>query len=48
LSDVGVQARMQSFFSSRRVYEITHGNLYVTHQRAAETFRKGIRSAAWD
>jgi 3-(3-hydroxy-phenyl)propionate hydroxylase len=41
LSDAGVQARMQSFFSSPRAYEIVHRNLYVTHQRVAETFRKG-------
>jgi len=41
LSDTGVQARMQSFFPSPRPYEIVHRNLYVTHQRVAETFRKG-------
>jgi len=41
LSDAGVQARMQSFFPSPRPYEIIHRNLYVTHQRVAETFRKG-------
>src|SRR5215472_5321786 len=41
LSDAGVQARMQSFFTSPRPYEIIHRNLYVTHQRVAETFRKG-------
>jgi 3-(3-hydroxy-phenyl)propionate hydroxylase len=41
LSDAGVQARMQSFFPSPRAYEIVHRNLYVTHQRVAETFRKG-------
>ena len=32
---------MQSFFPSPRPYEIVHRNLYVTHQRVAETFRKG-------
>jgi 3-(3-hydroxy-phenyl)propionate hydroxylase len=41
LSDAGVQARMQSFFASPQPYEIIHRNLYVTHQRVAETFRKG-------
>jgi 3-(3-hydroxy-phenyl)propionate hydroxylase len=41
LSDAGVQARMQSFFPSSTPYEIVHRNLYVTHQRVAETFRKG-------
>jgi 3-(3-hydroxy-phenyl)propionate hydroxylase len=40
LSDAGVQARIQSFFPSPRPYEIIHRNLYVTHQRVAETFRK--------
>jgi 3-(3-hydroxy-phenyl)propionate hydroxylase len=50
---------MQSFFPSPRPYEIVHRNLYVTHQRVAETFREGRvllagdaahvnRSAAWD
>ena len=41
LSDAGVQARIQSFFPSDTPYEIVHRNLYVTHQRVAETFRKG-------
>jgi 3-(3-hydroxy-phenyl)propionate hydroxylase len=41
LSDAGVQARMQSFFPASRPYEIIHRNLYVTHQRVAETFRSG-------
>jgi 3-(3-hydroxy-phenyl)propionate hydroxylase len=41
MSDTGVQARMQSFFPSPRAYDIVHRNLYVTHQRVAETFRKG-------
>lgn len=41
LSDAGVQARIQSFFPAPRAYEIVHRNLYVTHQRVAETFRKG-------
>jgi 3-(3-hydroxy-phenyl)propionate hydroxylase len=41
LSDAGVQARMQSFFPSPKAFEIIHRNLYVTHQRVAETFRKG-------
>jgi 3-(3-hydroxy-phenyl)propionate hydroxylase len=41
LSDAGAQARIQSFFPSDVPYEIVHRNLYVTHQRVAETFRKG-------
>jgi 3-(3-hydroxy-phenyl)propionate hydroxylase len=41
LSDKGVQARIQSFFPSDTPYEIVHRNLYVTHQRVAETFHKG-------
>jgi 3-(3-hydroxy-phenyl)propionate hydroxylase len=41
LSDNGVQARIQSFFPAPRPYDIVHRNLYVTHQRVAEAFRKG-------
>ena len=41
LSDKGVQGRIQSFFPADKPYEIVHRNLYVTHQRVAETFRKG-------
>ncbi len=41
MSDAGVQARIQSFFPSPRLYDVVHRNLYVTHQRVAETFRKG-------
>jgi 3-(3-hydroxy-phenyl)propionate hydroxylase len=41
MSDAAVQARMQKFFPSDEPYEIVHRNLYVTHQRVAETFRKG-------
>src|SRR5471030_450497 len=41
MSNAGVQARIQSFFPSPRPYEIVHRNLYVTHQRVAETFRTG-------
>ena len=41
MSDAAVQARMQKFFPSNKPYEIVHRNLYVTHQRVAETFRKG-------
>jgi 2-polyprenyl-6-methoxyphenol hydroxylase-like FAD-dependent oxidoreductase len=40
-SDSAVQALMQKFFPSPEPYEIVHRNLYVTHQRVAETFRKG-------
>jgi 3-(3-hydroxy-phenyl)propionate hydroxylase len=41
MSDEGVQARLQKFFPSPKPYEIVHRNLYVTHQRVAERFRKG-------
>ncbi len=41
MSDAALQARMQKFFPSNEPYEIVHRNLYVTHQRVAETFRKG-------
>jgi len=41
MDNAGVQARMQSFFPSPELYEIVHRNLYVTHQRVAETFRTG-------
>ncbi len=41
LSDKGVQARIQSFFPSDTPYQIVHRNIYVTHQRVAETFHKG-------
>jgi 2-polyprenyl-6-methoxyphenol hydroxylase-like FAD-dependent oxidoreductase len=41
MSDAGVQTRIQSFFPSPHAYDIVHRNLYVTHQRVAETFRKG-------
>jgi 3-(3-hydroxy-phenyl)propionate hydroxylase len=41
MSDAAVQARMQKFFPNDKPYEIVHRNLYVTHQRVAETFRKG-------
>jgi 3-(3-hydroxy-phenyl)propionate hydroxylase len=41
MSDAAVQARMQKFFPASQLYQIVHRNLYVTHQRVAETFRKG-------
>ncbi len=41
MSDVAVHERMQKFFPASQPYEIVHRNLYVTHQRVAETFRKG-------
>jgi 3-(3-hydroxy-phenyl)propionate hydroxylase len=41
MSDAAVQAHMQKFFPNDKPYEIVHRNLYVTHQRVAETFRKG-------
>jgi 3-(3-hydroxy-phenyl)propionate hydroxylase len=41
MSDAAVQARMQKFFPNEKPYEIVHRNLYVTHQRVAEIFRKG-------
>jgi 2-polyprenyl-6-methoxyphenol hydroxylase-like FAD-dependent oxidoreductase len=41
MSDTAVQARLQKFFPSTQPYDVVHRNLYVTHQRVAETFRKG-------
>jgi len=41
MSDEAVQARLQKFFPRTDGYEITHRNLYVTHQRVAATFRRG-------
>jgi len=41
MSDAAVQARLQKFFPSAQAFEVVHRNLYVTHQRVAETFRKG-------
>lgn len=41
LADAAVQARLQRFFPKTGSYEVTHRNLYVTHQRVASTFRKG-------
>jgi 3-(3-hydroxy-phenyl)propionate hydroxylase len=41
LSDAAAQARLQSFFPSSQPYEVVHRNLYVTHQRVAETFHQG-------
>jgi 3-(3-hydroxy-phenyl)propionate hydroxylase len=41
LSDSSVEERIQKFFPAPRRYEIVHRNLYVTHQRVANTFRKG-------
>ncbi|MGP0090668.1 MAG: FAD-dependent oxidoreductase [Xanthobacteraceae bacterium] len=41
MSDGAVQARLQKLLPQARPYEIVHRNLYVTHQRVAETFRKG-------
>jgi 3-(3-hydroxy-phenyl)propionate hydroxylase len=40
-SDTAVQALMHKFFPAPHDYEVVHRNLYVTHQRVAETFRKG-------
>ena len=41
MSDPAVQARLQSFFPTDQPYDIVHRNLYVTHQRVAQSFRKG-------
>ena len=41
MSDRAVQARLQKFFPSQERYEVVHRNLYTTHQRVANTFRKG-------
>jgi 3-(3-hydroxy-phenyl)propionate hydroxylase len=40
-NETAVQALMQKFFPAPHDYEVIHRNLYVTHQRVAETFRKG-------
>jgi 3-(3-hydroxy-phenyl)propionate hydroxylase len=40
-SETAVQALMHKFFPAPYDYEVVHRNLYVTHQRVAETFRKG-------
>jgi 3-(3-hydroxy-phenyl)propionate hydroxylase len=48
MSDAAVQARLQKFFPAAQPYEIVHRNLYVTHQRVAETFRKGSVLLAGD
>ncbi|HUK60008.1 MAG TPA: FAD-dependent monooxygenase [Stellaceae bacterium] len=40
-SDDGVERRLQKFFPAARPYEVVHRNLYVTHQRVAERFRRG-------
>jgi 2-polyprenyl-6-methoxyphenol hydroxylase-like FAD-dependent oxidoreductase len=47
-SDAAVQALMQKFFPAPHDYEVIHRNLYVTHQRVAETFRKGRVALAGD
>jgi 3-(3-hydroxy-phenyl)propionate hydroxylase len=47
-SDEAVRALMQRFFPSPEPYEVVHRNLYVTHQRVAETFRKGRALLAGD
>lgn len=41
LSDLAVAALLQKFFPAPKPYDVVHRNLYVTHQRVAETFRKG-------
>jgi 3-(3-hydroxy-phenyl)propionate hydroxylase len=41
MSDRAVQARLQKLLPQPRPYEIVHRNLYVTHQRVAETFHRG-------
>jgi 2-polyprenyl-6-methoxyphenol hydroxylase-like FAD-dependent oxidoreductase len=41
MSDAAVRARLQNFFPSDQPYDIVHRNLYVTHQRVAQTFRRG-------
>jgi len=40
MSDGAVQARLQKLLPLPRPYAIVHRNLYVTHQRVAETFRR--------
>ena len=41
LRDDAVQARLQKFFPRSGDYEVIHRNLYVTHQRVANTFKAG-------
>lgn len=41
LSDISVQSRLQKFFPSQKPYEITHRNIYTTHQRVAASFHRG-------
>lgn len=41
MSDAGVQAQLQKFFPASEPYEVVHRNIYTTHQRVAQTFRKG-------
>ena len=46
--DDAVQARLQKFFPSDKLYEIVHRNLYTTHQRVASMFRTGRVTLAGD
>ena len=41
MGESAVQARLQKFFPTDTAYEVTHRNLYTTHQRVASTFRVG-------
>ena len=41
MSDEAVQTRLKKFFPQIGDYDIVHRNLYVTHQRVAQNFRKG-------
>jgi 3-(3-hydroxy-phenyl)propionate hydroxylase len=40
-NETAAQARMQKFFPKDGDYHIIHTNIYVTHQRVAETLAKG-------
>jgi len=40
-NEAAAQARMQKFFPKDGDYDIVHTNIYVTHQRVAESFAKG-------
>ena len=41
MSGAAVQTRLKKFFPQIGDYDIVHRNLYVTHQRVAQRFRKG-------
>ncbi len=48
MSDESIQARLAKFFPKDGEYDVVHRNIYVTHQRVAQTFRKGRVMLAGD